>query len=32
MGALRTQCPEEYCRWFEENRMLFSDPKKGDIK
>jgi hypothetical protein len=31
-GCPETQCPEEYCRWFEENRGLFSDPKKGDIK
>ncbi len=26
------QCPEEYCRWFEENRDLSNDPKKGDIR
>jgi hypothetical protein len=22
------QCPEEYCRWFEENRRFLGDPKK----
>jgi hypothetical protein len=24
-----TQCPEEYCRWFEGNRGRLPDPKKG---
>ena len=31
-GCPETQCPEEYCRWFEENRGQSTDPKKGDIK
>jgi len=22
------QCPEEYCRWFEENRRFLGDPIK----
>jgi hypothetical protein len=31
-GCPETQCPDEYCRWFEENRDLSNDPKKGDVK
>ena len=31
-GCPETQCPEEYCKWFEENMGISSDPKKGDTK
>lgn len=31
-GCPEAQCPEEYCRWFEENRGKSTDPKKGEIK
>jgi hypothetical protein len=31
-GCPETQCPDEYCRWFEESRNLSNDPKKGDVK
>jgi hypothetical protein len=27
-----TQCPEEHCNWFEEDRGVLTDPKKGDTK
>jgi len=26
------QCPDEHCRWFEENRDLPNYPKKGDTR
>ena len=31
-GCPETQCPEEYCRWFEENMGISSDAKKGNTK
>jgi len=31
-GCPETQCPEEFCNWFEEDLGVTSDPKKGDTK
>jgi hypothetical protein len=31
-GCPEKQCPDEYCRWFEEDMGVSTDPKKGDLK